>query len=650
MPTSTYVGRLGDAPEEGVKAPVVVATNGAITLSGTQTINTVAVTAGERVLVRNQADASENGIYTCKAGAWTRTKDWNAANDVLPGILVVDAHDGSIFQADFTQPYAADTSEVTFSLIEKVTGELIIVDTFDDLRSQDPALSEWVQIRGHTTVGDGGGGPFFWNASSTDADDNGAYAKYTLLATGRWERSGPAGGYNIVMWGARVNDTGFDSLPALDAGFAYLGRGELKVPNYSGADEAKYYFSGTIVCPEGCVLRGEGSAITKLFAKDDFVGTETYVGSGITCFSRVGEIGPTAVNFTKIKNLHFSCNGKTGVIAGYSYNANEGSGYEDSRLIAWEAPSLRFIREGGGSLKNFDLTRVECYNYADNSVADYAVVEVGNTWWRSITSITMIGDGFQSTDRCKRGISFATQSTGHVSGLHFEGVVDAIYLLNCSGLSIASATGPSTVGRLDNLVRVPTGATATDITLTALDRGAGGLTVVQDDISGITIDAVEHLALYTIGTADVNKRARLHTDNVNTNILPRFRVSREMQITRKVILPGSGGYTVDGDNMYYESRNDTLTATLPDPDTLMDTEADQVTIDEDHALVFKFLHTGTGVLTLQTDQDGLVEPDGTANAGPGATFVCTSNRMYTGYAQSFGTGVYRWYISGDTDT
>lgn len=58
-----------------------VATTANITLSGTQTIDGVAVSADQRVLVKNQSTASENGIYLCKAGSWARSSDLAAGDD-----------------------------------------------------------------------------------------------------------------------------------------------------------------------------------------------------------------------------------------------------------------------------------------------------------------------------------------------------------------------------------------------------------------------------------------------------------------------------------------------------------------------------------------------------------------------------------------
>ncbi len=64
-----------------VKDSVKVATTANITLSGTQTIDGVSVTANDRVLVKNQSTGSQNGLYKCAAGSWSRTDDLAAGAD-----------------------------------------------------------------------------------------------------------------------------------------------------------------------------------------------------------------------------------------------------------------------------------------------------------------------------------------------------------------------------------------------------------------------------------------------------------------------------------------------------------------------------------------------------------------------------------------
>jgi len=76
-----------DAARSGldVKDSVRAATTANITLSGEQTIDGVAVVAGNRVLVKNQSTASENGIYVAAAGAWARATDFDSDAEVTPG-------------------------------------------------------------------------------------------------------------------------------------------------------------------------------------------------------------------------------------------------------------------------------------------------------------------------------------------------------------------------------------------------------------------------------------------------------------------------------------------------------------------------------------------------------------------------------------
>ena len=59
-----------------------VATTANITLSGTQTIDGVSVTAGDRVLVKNQTTTSANGIYVVAAGSWSRSTDSDTAAEI----------------------------------------------------------------------------------------------------------------------------------------------------------------------------------------------------------------------------------------------------------------------------------------------------------------------------------------------------------------------------------------------------------------------------------------------------------------------------------------------------------------------------------------------------------------------------------------
>lgn len=71
------------------------ATTANITLSGTQTVDGVVLAVDDRVLVKNQTTASENGIYNVAVGAWTRSTDADTSAEVPPG-MVISVAEGTV--------------------------------------------------------------------------------------------------------------------------------------------------------------------------------------------------------------------------------------------------------------------------------------------------------------------------------------------------------------------------------------------------------------------------------------------------------------------------------------------------------------------------------------------------------------------------
>lgn len=110
-----------DAARSGldVKQSVRAATTGNITLSATQTIDGVAVVAGNRVLVKNQTTASANGIYDVAAGAWTRSTDADVSDEVSSGMFtfVEEGTTGSDtgFVLTTNAPVTLGTTALTFA-------------------------------------------------------------------------------------------------------------------------------------------------------------------------------------------------------------------------------------------------------------------------------------------------------------------------------------------------------------------------------------------------------------------------------------------------------------------------------------------------------------------------------------------------------
>jgi len=89
LATRQYVDdSIADAVNrQDTKSSVLVATTGPVQLAGTPTIDGVPVPPGSRVLVKDQAQAKDNGIYVT-AEIWKRASDADTSAKVTPGLLV----------------------------------------------------------------------------------------------------------------------------------------------------------------------------------------------------------------------------------------------------------------------------------------------------------------------------------------------------------------------------------------------------------------------------------------------------------------------------------------------------------------------------------------------------------------------------------
>ena len=114
--TKAYV----DSVAQGLKVhdAVSVATTENITLSGEQTIDGI-LTSADRVLVKDQTDPKENGIYVSAAGAWTRAADMDGAEEVAGSFVfvtggTVNSNTGWVCTNE-PESVVIDTDNITFS-------------------------------------------------------------------------------------------------------------------------------------------------------------------------------------------------------------------------------------------------------------------------------------------------------------------------------------------------------------------------------------------------------------------------------------------------------------------------------------------------------------------------------------------------------
>ncbi len=108
-------------PDLAYKTAVRAATTGAnITLSGLQTFDGIALAAGDRVLVKDQTDATTNGIYAASSGNWTRTTDAASNLQWAPGTQVLVAegtvNGGHAFYLNVDAAVVIGTTALVFSV------------------------------------------------------------------------------------------------------------------------------------------------------------------------------------------------------------------------------------------------------------------------------------------------------------------------------------------------------------------------------------------------------------------------------------------------------------------------------------------------------------------------------------------------------
>lgn len=148
------------------KAPCKVASSANLTLSGAQTVNGIAVVAGDRVLVKDQTDTTENGIYSVETSAWQRTGDFDGNRDVATNTTVVAAVNGQdpiMYRCTSANPIVIGTSAITFetyfaaSDVILVAGDtlpndsntttvMIFTDSNGDDQLLDPSVSQIIPV------------------------------------------------------------------------------------------------------------------------------------------------------------------------------------------------------------------------------------------------------------------------------------------------------------------------------------------------------------------------------------------------------------------------------------------------------------------------------------------------------------------------
>lgn len=140
------------------KQPVRVASTANVTLaSGVEngdTLDGVTLVGGDRILLKNQTTASENGIYeVAGTGAPIRTDDFNAGDLIMGSIVYViegTTNGGKAFRVTNTTEPVVGTNSINFAEFGTV-GVSGGAEFPRPLTAQDPSDSKWYVV----VAGDG---------------------------------------------------------------------------------------------------------------------------------------------------------------------------------------------------------------------------------------------------------------------------------------------------------------------------------------------------------------------------------------------------------------------------------------------------------------------------------------------------------------
>ncbi len=216
---------------------------------------------------------------------------WVSTGDALPDqtgndgkVLGTDGVDASWVDAPTSIPdqtgssgkfLSTDGSDLLWDTPAGGSSDLNFIEDIAALRLFEPETSTaQVYLEGYYAEGDGGGGHFYWDSTSTIADNGGTVIKPTsvsVISQGRWLR--PKGSHLNVLWfGAKGdwNTTGTDNLDAfnrcLQASRLLWTNSQLEnVVGYTQGPTiyvptGVYYFSDTFHINRTITLAGESRA------------------------------------------------------------------------------------------------------------------------------------------------------------------------------------------------------------------------------------------------------------------------------------------------------------------------------------------------------------------------------------------------------
>lgn len=313
------------------------------------------------------------------------------------------------------------------------------------------------QVLGYYAAGDGGGGTFKWNSSSTTADDGGMTIQVTGVATGRWERIS-FGQYYARWFGVR-GDGSTDDTTKMQVAFSASAANPLIIT-------AGTYMCGSLTVPSGAKI--------------------TFMPG-----AKIKAISSLAYNATLIKNATQGSYTDSDIeIIGLCVDGNGvGSGGTQTRfteLVSFgRVTNLRLIRPSISNVEYMGLAIGGCVRVL---ISDPDVTTCGynGTTTNGGAAIWCAPSG---TDQCKyvevrgghihdnrwHGMTFSVQE-GIVSGVSFKSNQEAhIFISRSVALNLLSNDIVISGNTFDTV-------TKRDISGSAIETGGYGMVITNNTI------------------------------------------------------------------------------------------------------------------------------------------------------------------------
>lgn len=363
--------------DSAFKTNVICATTANITLSGTQTIDGIAVVANDRVLVKNQSTPASNGIYVVAAGAWSRAADADAAIDVAGAIVGVSSgttNGGAIFYTGFKSSNALGTDAMNWTQLVGGTGASLSAanvftntNTFTDqvsvgdgttfvgFRLAGPAgVSRYMRIRtgsiARWDIGANSGAESGSNAGTDFAinryDDAGTYVDTPLFI----QRANGAVSFTFLESGTKVGTANGSSQ-------------WLNINGSAGNSRAIYYQTAGV---DRWRTRASSTAETGSDAGSNFA-IESYTDAGVfkaTPFSIDRASGVTTITDLNVSNYIRSgvdVGTNDGTYVSLDINGSAAFGrmlrYRTAGVTRWEIGADNSAESGSNAGSNYDINR-----------------------------------------------------------------------------------------------------------------------------------------------------------------------------------------------------------------------------------------------------------------------------------------------------